>query len=157
MTKKIMMQKYWSRSRLATLSKPKKPRVKYDPENANMASLENLDYMTEDLFEYTPLMEFQNIPSSGLGKLATPKRLRPKFVRVPSGPAFSVSENAKKYKASERITKMAKPRMDLGTKPKDNPYSTNQKAVTAKIKGARLKTYERLAEPPPHRKREKTA
>lgn len=143
----------WSPSHMAALAKPRKPRQKYVPGIPEQLSDLNLDYLRETMWEYTPLRQFRDIPSIGMKKLATPKRVRPKFVRnQQTGTVFIVSPNALKYQATANIKKIAKARLDLGEKPNSNPFAVKAAARSRKkLPPAKRKIYDRLATPSPYR------
>lgn len=136
---------------MVRLSKPKKPRKKFDPLVPEERSELNMEYLNECVMEeYIPPARYRRIKSMGYKKLATPKsgRTRVKFVRpATTNDIFPISPFALKYKPSANIKKMAKPKKDYGERPRANAFQVPKKALS-KLSKAKQTYYTEMAMPP---------
>lgn len=134
---------------MVRLSKPKKPRKKFDPLVAEEPSVLNMDYLNDCMIEdYIPPARYRRIKSVGYKKLATPKTLRTKFVRpATTNDIFPISPFALKYKPSANIKKMAKPKKDYGERPRLTAFQVPKTALL-KLSKAKQTYYAQMAMPP---------
>lgn len=138
---------------MVRLSKPKKPRKKFDPLVPEELSVLDMEYLNQDpIEEYIPPARYRRIKSIGYKKLATPKLRRTKFVRpATTNDIFPISPFALKYKPSARIKKIAKPKKDYGERHRLNAFQVPKTAL-AKVSKAKQTYYSQLAMPPKWKK-----
>lgn len=136
---------------MVRLSKPRKPRKKFDPLAPEEFSAINMDYLNEICIEeYIPPARYRSIKSVGYEKLAAPRPrvLRTKFVRpATTNDIFPISPFALKYKPSANIKKMAKPKKDYGERPRATAFQVPKSALS-KLSKAKQTYYNQMATPP---------